>query len=195
MLSHRFHVELSKSSEHLVPFYCFLVGLPEHWLERQRKVQERIERVQRENEVQANRGAWKLRGPTRVTKNRGSQRNQKKFLRPLALLLESNACNGPLISKGLFPSQKISTFRCCLRLYFRLSAACVLMWDNLWTPYIIMRMFFFFGWKLWECSELKTDSQFHVWLFLIGLHSWWRERGRGWCFAFPNSHKLVCFMH
>lgn len=74
-------MELSKSSEHLAPFYCFLVGLPEHWLERQRKIQERIERVQRENEVQANRGAWKLRGPTRVTKNRGSQRNQKKFFK------------------------------------------------------------------------------------------------------------------
>lgn len=37
---------------------CFFVGLPEHWAERQGKIQERVERVQRETEAQGEHGSW-----------------------------------------------------------------------------------------------------------------------------------------
>jgi hypothetical protein len=50
----------------------FLIGLPEHWVERQGTVQERIERVQRENEAQPGNELLGM-------ENRGSQEKQKKF--------------------------------------------------------------------------------------------------------------------
>lgn len=58
---------------------CRASGLPEHWFERQGKIQERIEGVQRENEAHSDCATWKFFVLVGKTSQRMSWRSVLKW--------------------------------------------------------------------------------------------------------------------